>query len=214
MFGWFRSQQKHVHEVPGMVWRDEVLKYRGLLHKIKNDRQNYAAVLTFAHFEPNLVQLEGRLRDAQVTFNAFQSHFALRSDGQAPLLLGLRQRLPYRQIAAERPDMSQRIMIHVIDRHPLPKSEELMADFAASLPYAVTLMRHISLEDPLIQTFTSEKIVDFLHSHFGRADYIQHKMIDRAIASTQRKVAKRVERERPAETCEAWFERNLPDGFD
>jgi len=109
-------------------------------------------------------------------------------------------------------DTSATIDIIVDERHPLPSVDERLEQFAGELPCRCRFVRHLSLEDPVINIFAGEWVQNVLKQLGMREDEaIESQMVSRRIKQAQRKIEGRSFGSADAESAERWLEKKCPE---
>ena len=92
--------------------------------------------------------------------------------------------------------------------YPLPGREGRVAE---SFSNAKTKWCFASLEDPLFKAFGMENVATLMET-LGMKDSecVEHKFVDKAIASAQKKLEAKVKNEQQAGSDEEWFQKNMP----
>lgn len=72
-----------------------------------------------------------------------------------------------------------------------------------------TITFYISLEDPLMQIFNSDRIMGIMKGlGIDENDAIEHQMISKSIVKAQKKLAKKIRFEQQYDKEETWYRKN------
>lgn len=107
-------------------------------------------------------------------------------------------------------DAAPAISILQCHHHPLPTEDARVTDFAAALGSTVQMTVFTSLDHPLLRHFAGKEIQKTLRMLGMKEDEaVTHRMVTRQLSNAQRRIAAKVPAPERADTCEAWFERNV-----
>jgi len=98
-------------------------------------------------------------------------------------------------------------MIVFVEHYPFRKKE--LEVFSKLVLAEVPVLS--ALDEPIMMFFGGEKVIDLM-KRLGMKDDepIGHSMVTKSISSAQRKIAEKVEIEKPASSPSQWFALNLP----
>ena len=103
--------------------------------------------------------------------------------------------------------------ILVPEMYPTSGREALVGEFAAGLPFEVTVTLYASLQSPLMRMFGSEKIVALMHRlGINENERLEHPFLADSLRAVQRRIEGQIQQETPAASQREWFELNLPEG--
>lgn len=131
---------------------------------------------------------------------------ASRSDGALVLALG--EMLDSERARA---GMERRRVVSLIvtERHPLPRHDRRILEFARSLPYRVRLGYFISLQDPLVSPFLGEWTEMLLEQWgFNEANLITSDLVTRRLDRARARLEKQIAQEVLCESPLDWLRRN------
>jgi hypothetical protein len=105
--------------------------------------------------------------------------------------------------------------ILMMGHYPIPDRESnIIGSIALALKGKFTLSFWISLEDPLMKAFGSDRIVSVMESLGMKEDEcIEHSMVTKSIERARKKIAEKVRMETECASAETWFETNLKQGL-
>ena len=199
LFDWFRGPPTNVTVLPDVIWLTKSAKLDGLAKTVSEalaGPEPPDAVLLVAHFRDCLDDLQ-KLVDG----DRIAGPVGIVSAGD----LGGRT-------AGMSLDESRKILIVVCERHPLRTHDDGIGEFAAGLPCRSRLVHHVSLDDPLMKASAGAWVTNTLRNLGMKEDApIESPMVARRIKAAQDKLADRCRSDHPADSAEAWMERNCPE---
>ena len=191
------GKRTNVNVVPDVIWLNNTAKLKGIRKDVVAQRSSGAVgLLLVAHFEDVLEQL---------------FKIAADNDNNFPIKVSLAKDLSTDLVAEWQFDESATVAIIVGERHPLPKHDDEVLQFAESLPVQARLIRHVSLEDPLMKAFAGEWVKKTLQS-LGMAEdeAIESQMVSRRIKAAQQKIEKEAFGDSDAGSAAEWLAANVP----
>lgn len=115
--------------------------------------------------------------------------------------------------AAAEPNPLAQAAILVPEMYPTSGREARVGEFAAGLPFEVSITLYTSLQAPLMQMFGSEKIVALMHRlGMDTAACLEYPFLSDSLRAAQRRIDSRIQQDASAASQREWFERNLPGG--
>lgn len=197
LFDWFTSPPSNVTVLDDVIWLTKKAKFKGITQAVVgsltgNDRPH--TMILVAHFHDCLDELQKISESVAVS---------------RPIIVASADALQSTRTSTISSDQARPIQIIVGERHPLLSHEDVILEFARSLPCRCRLVHHVSLEDPLMRAFSGEWVEGILKS-LGMAEdeAIESKMVARQIKAAQQKLAGQCMTDFPAESAEKWMERN------
>lgn len=196
-FGGGGSKRSNVNVLPDVIWLNNAAKLNGVRKDVVAQRGSGAVgVLLVAHFEDVFEQL---------------FKIAAENGTNIPMKVSLAKDLSTDLVAEWQFDESAAVAIIVGERHPLPKHDDEVLQFAESLPVQARLIRHISLEDPLMKAFAGEWVKNLLGKMGMPEDKaIESQMVSRRIKAAQQKIEKEAFGDSDARSAAEWMDANVP----
>lgn len=191
------SKRTNVEVIPDVIWLNTSAKLKGIKKDVVAQRSLGATgILLVAHFEDVLVQL----------FKIAAEH-----DDNIPIKVSLAKDLSPNLVSEWSANESATIAVVVGERHPLPKHDDEVLQFAETLPIQTLLIRHLSLEDPLLKTFNGEWVAGTLQRLGMKEDEaIASDMVSRRIGTAQKKIEKAAFGDSDANSAAEWMAANVP----
>lgn len=196
-FGGGSGKPSNVNVIPDVIWLNTSAKLNGIRKDVVAQRSlGVAGVLLVAHFDDVLDEL---------------FKVAAENDNNIPIKVSLAKDLSSDLVSEWSANPSATIAIIVGERHPLPKHDDEVQQFAESLPVQALLIRHVSLEDPLMKAFAGEWVKNML-GRLGMSDdeAIESNMVSRRIQAAQRKIEKEAFGDSDARSAAEWMAANVP----
>lgn len=188
MFGLFKS--KNEIKVKDIVWKNEIIKYKSILEKIKD----LDKVVLFYFFEDTKSEI---IRYFPV--DSFTEHvtspekIAIVHANSILKDLSLQGRMPI-----------------FIEHFPSYKTEQEILNHLLNNLSLKEITFYVSLEDELMKNFGSERIVQMLEKMGYKDDEaIEHSMVSKSIQNAQKKIDEQVVYETSARNSKDWFKMNL-----
>lgn len=195
-FDWLKGEKGKVEVANDRVWLSQQAKSDGIRREINEalaDPTGPCAIVAVAHFEDCLNQLRSVVADFD----------------QDRFLVTLADALSGREPADVVTDESRSILIVVGERHPLRSHDDVILNFARSLPCRCRVVHHLSLEDGVMMCFAGEWLEGVLRRMGMKDDeVISSRMISRRIRLAQDKIANAATSDPPAASADEWFQVN------
>lgn len=199
LLDWFMSPKSNVEEVEDFIWINAEAKRAGVIRSVTEALDSHhspTVVLIVTHFTDCLQEMR-QVLDA----NGIDDPrvFAL----QAGNLEKARSSL----VALAD---SQSVELIVPERHPLPKQDDAIVEFARQCKCRFRITHHLSLDDPLLQVFAGDWIRSVLERlGMTEEEPITSRMVSRRIRMAQQKLSRNVIDESISESAEAWLQENV-----
>lgn len=193
----FGNKRTNCDIAPDKIWLSTDAKFAGIAKDAaKRSTQQTAAILLVAHFPDTLA----RLQEIAANSTSAPTTAALATNLTPDLATGLHL------------DASTTIEFIVAERHPLASVDAHVETFAASLPCRCRLVHHLSLDDPLMQTFAGGWIGQLLENlGMEENECLESKMISRRIRQAQQKLESKAFGNTPAASAAEWMAKNCPN---
>lgn len=191
------GKRSNVNVVPDVIWLNNTAKLKGIRKDVVAQRSLGAVgVLLVAHFSDVVDQL---------------CRIAAENCNHIPIKVSLAKDLSTDLVSEWSVNELATVAVIVGERHPLPKHDDEVLQFAESLPVQTRLIRHVSLEDPLMKAFAGEWVEKTLRS-MGMAEdeAIESQMVSRRIKAAQQKIAKEAFGDSDASSAAEWLDANVP----
>ena len=197
LFGGGSGKRSNVNVVPDVIWLNHTAKLKGIRKDVVAQSGSGAVgLLLVAHFPDVLEQL---------------FKIAAENGTHIPVKVSLAKDLSTDLVSEWSVNESATVAVIIGERHPLPKHDDVILQFAESLPVQVRLIRHVSLEDPLMKAFAGEWVENLLR-RMGMAEdeAIESKMVSRRIKAAQQKIEKEAFGDSDAQSAAEWMDANVP----
>ena len=191
------SKSSNVTVIPDVIWLNTSAKFKGIRKDVVAQKGlGVAGVLLVAHFDDVLEQL----------FKIAAEH-----GNNIPIKVSLAKDLSTDLVAEWQTDGSSTIAVIAGERHPLPKHDDEVLQFTESLPNPSRLIRHVSLEDPLMKAFAGEWVENMLRKlGMDENEAIESNMVSRRIKAAQQKIASEAFGDSDANSAAEWLAANVP----
>lgn len=192
-----KRKPSNVSVIPDVIWLNTSAKLKGIRKDVVAQRSlGVAGILLVAHFDDVLEQLH---------------KIATENGNNIPIRVSLAKDLATDLVSEWSASESATIAIIVGERHPLPKHDDEVQQFAENLPVQVRLIRHVSLEDPLMKAFAGEWVKNLLGKMgMSEDEAIESNMVSRRIKAAQQKIEKEAFGDSDAPSAEEWMAANVP----
>ena len=190
------SKSSNVTVIPDVIWLNNTAKLKGIRNEVVAQRgQGAVGVLLVAHFPDVLKEL----------YQIAAEH------PNTPIKVSLAKDLSTDLVAEWQTDGSSTIAVIAGERHPLPKHDDEVLQFTESLPNPSRLIRHVSLEDPLMKAFAGEWVENMLRKlGMDENEAIESNMVSRRIKAAQQKIASEAFGDSDANSAAEWLAANVP----
>jgi preprotein translocase subunit SecA len=207
MFSLFRKQKKL--SFPDKVWKtDEIMWKQVATEALQTLKRNEIPLVVF-FFQEDLERFDRYLSSLQVPFIRFSAAtfgneqatvFTLRAHSIESLTGQL----------TRRPGKGKLIFLF-IGHYPLPAFEtKILQKITDASGNEFSLSFWISLDDPLMKTFGSDRILSIMESLGMKDDEcIEHPMVTKSIFRARGKISNQVKNEIEAASAREWFEKNI-----
>ena len=191
------GKRSNVNVIPDVISVNNSAKLNGIRKDVvAQGSSGTVGVLLVAHFPDVLDQLY---------------RIAAENGTHIPIKVSLAKELSTDLVAKWQFDESATVAVIVGERHPLPKHDDEVLQFAESLPHQVRLIRHVSLEDPLMKAFAGEWVEKTLRSLGMKEDEaIESQLVSRRIKAAQQKIEKEAFGDSDANSAAKWMAANVP----
>ena len=198
LFDWLKGPQTTA-QTEDLIWLTRQAKFAAVQREVADalaDPDGFDAIFVVAHFQDCLDEIQSLATDAGWDQDRV---FVTKSDTLEA------------QAGQAAADPSLRILITVVERHPLPSHDDALRDFARSLSSQCRFVQHVSLEDSLLRLFAGDWVEQVLRQlGMQENDAIESRMVARRIRTAQEKIAARARGDAPAESAAAWLKENCP----
>ncbi|QEG22814.1 hypothetical protein MFFC18_26990 [Mariniblastus fucicola] len=139
-----------------------------------------------------------------VTIDWFRDHANAAGDQVRLLLADLAEPLV---LDPESPFESElRVAMMVVERHPFGPRDDLVVEFASSLPAKVELGYFLALDDVLVQTMVPPQMIDLLKAMgLQEHDLISSSMVTKRLQKLIERTSRETKEDRVAESATDWF---------
>ena len=191
------GKRSNVEVIPDVIWLNNTAKLKGIRKDVVAQGSSGAVgLLLVAHFPDVLEQL---------------FKIAAENGNHIPIKVSLAKDLSTDLVSEWSVNESATVAVIVGERHPLPKHDDEVLQFAESLPHQVRLIRHVSLEDPLMKAFAGEWVENLLRRMGMKEDEaIESNMVSRRIKAAQQKIEKEAFGDSDANSAAEWLAANVP----
>ena len=188
----FGSKKKEITRTD-FVWKNEYAKYKGILKFIDKTK----SIIFVYYFNETKKQITQLIETMQLEFSS-DIHV------QKKITITLAENLLDAKI-----DVTNSVF-YFIEHHPSFATEQKILNYLANDLKVAEVIFHISLQEPLLHYFGSDKIVPMLERiGFDENEPLQHAMISRSIVNAQQKVDEKNPNAIETDTAANWFEINL-----
>ncbi|MEM9410550.1 MAG: hypothetical protein AAGA30_05520 [Planctomycetota bacterium] len=168
-------------------------------------------LLLIVHFPDTFAELQDVLAEWEFDYQILDHRISpidLKSQGHFKLVLGLAELLidENHHCTAE---SDQKLSVIVAERHPSGKYDARLESYFRSARIRIDLGYLLSFEDATLKSIVNEsalKIFDMFG--MGENELVTSNMISRRIDRSQKRIAREVISNHPAESAEAWLKRN------
>ena len=167
-------------------------------------------VLIVYHFPDTFESLKARLDDMRVPWAQYQGDISglLGKATAEAIVVASTELMPAANPPAQR-DATRPVTLFVVGMHPILRGEERVDLFAEHLPFAVTIVRHIAIDEAPMRIFAGELTVSMLKM-LGMKDEeaISDPRITAAVRRAQERIEKKQMNDRPARSAGEWMRVN------
>jgi hypothetical protein len=200
LFDWLKRDDGNVEIGEDRVWITAEAKLAGIASQVldadKRANKPFATILV-AHFANVLQQLQTLIEDGQ--------------SGDNRVLVALAETLDPRAAPLTHFEQSGWLQIVVAERHPLRSHDEAIIEFARTLPCRCRVVRHLSLDDPVVRIFAGDSVKQLLgRLGMSEDEAIESRMVSRRILDAVKKIEQRAAGDLPAGSAEEWLQLNCP----
>ena len=206
MFGFFKKKK-------GIVPTDKVLrtsleKTKLLLSDITTYLNAQQPVCVLYYFRDSKEELEKLFEDNEISYSESGS----RMFSKSVLILSAKEAsrsIRYQSEIKQHADKNNAKILFA-EHYPVFSTEnKFIETISTSFENKPEICFYVSLQEPLLATFSSEKIILILDKMgYKEGGIIQHKMISKSIIKIQKKVEEYISVENEADSAQQWFERN------
>ena len=202
---------------------DVASKYVWLERWVRHLVADHRPVLVIAHFPDTFLQLAQALDACSIDYRVLDRPGNGRHSGfprfdqeidccitLAGLLIGDREATPA-GFSLEPDELPARLAAIVIERHPMPGRDRELERALRRAPVSVELGYLLSFDDPLLNRALGDgyrQLMEQLGLQSGHI--VSSHMSARALRRSLGRLARRISRERPADSIGDWLEKNCP----
>jgi hypothetical protein len=202
LFDWFKSTSSNVTVQDDVIWLTQQAKLSGIRQAVSHrlaEHDGPVAIILVAQFPDCLDELQKIIEEVGNSDTLIAASAESLKKGTASMMSF---------------DESQIIEILAAERHPLLSHDQAVLEFAQALPCRCSLLHHLSLEDPVVRAICGEWVEGILKK-LGMAEdeAIESKMMARRIKSAQQKLGEKCFTDYPADSAQAWLERNCSEAM-
>jgi hypothetical protein len=215
-------KRKRVTREEDKVWYTTLAKWKGISDEILQGREKSFLIITVAHFEKTLEELEKYFSVIHLKYKTLDDLFNLPPDrfeqeGIRTILM-LSERVgelrKFDSLFGEYPSSEKNLRLIVAEPYPVPGRDEEVSAFASELPYRVILCTHVSLDEPFMKRLGSGRTLEmFKKLGWNEKDSLRHPAITAAIRKGQRQIRRKAMGDQRVRSAEEWFYYNCP-GLD
>jgi hypothetical protein len=243
VFGLFKKKQpsRDTKPIPHYsVWLTQLGKINGLLADLKIRLESKRAVIVVTHFADTFEQLNQLMAPAPIQFKVLDQSpvrkHVLPGDDGGPAMYLLHSEQLLGESMPDNIDVGNgagKVAEHgavgglgvetgghdaatviIAEIHGSAERNERVEWLIEALPFEVEVLRHVWMEEPVMQSFVGEKTMEFLEQMgISEHERVEHPMVDGAINRALDLMGKKVRSEQPAKTAEQWMRLNLPEGI-
>jgi hypothetical protein len=207
-------------------------KINGLLADLKIRLESKRAVIVVTHFADTFEQLNQLMAPAPIQFKVLdqspvRKHVLPGDDGGPAMYLLHSEQL----LGESMPDNIEAssgaggengsetgghdaATVIIAELHGSAERNERVEWLIEALPFEVEVLRHVWMEEPVMQSFVGDTTMEFLEQMgISEHERVEHPMVDGAINRALDLMGKKVRSEQPAKTAEQWMRLNLPEGI-
>lgn len=201
------------------IWSTTPAKWRGMTAEIFQEGEKSFLILTVAHFEKTLEELEKYFRSIHLHYKTLDDLFNLPPDRfrqeEIRTILLLSERVgelrKFDFLFREYRSSDKKLHMIVSELYPVPSHDEELSAFASGLSCRATLCTHISLDEPFMKRFgTGRSLEVFKKLGWNENDCLRHAVISKAIRKGQKKVRQKAMGDQRVGSAEEWFHYNCP----
>jgi len=196
LFDWFTNPRGNVKSLPDVIWVTRQAKFDGILRAVFGklaERNRPAAIILVAQFGDCLNDLRA-LVDKLPASNAVSFIAAEKLS-----------KIGTPQVS----DESQSVLIIVAERHPLRLHDDAILEFARGLACRAIVVFHVSLDDAVMRKLAGPWVKAVLAKlGHGEDRPIESPVVAGQLRKAQQKMASACTSDHPADSADAWIERN------
>ena len=205
------------------IWSTTPAKWKGIADEILQEGEKSFLILTVAHFEKTLEELEKYFRGLDLKHKTMDDLFDLPPDrfqqeGIRTILLPsdrVGELRKFDSLFQESRSSEKNLRMILSEPYPIPGRDEELSAFAGGLPCRATLCPHVSLDEPFMERFGSGRILGiFKKLGWDEKDCLRHTAISKAIRKAQKKIQQKAMGDQRVRSAEEWFYYNCPGQSD
>lgn len=200
LWSWLTGGKRQI-EQSEMIWLTNRARLEGICHTLQEKSRNCQLLIVTSHFSDRLGEMRKLLnrdstpfREADHLLRPGDIHREISGQNAAAILLAPASQLVSDEPPVSKGDPSYRIVVLLVECHPMRLFDERIEQFAAAIPYEVELQSFLALDDAGMKMFAGEWVRDVLTKLGMKEDEaITSSMIARRLKGAQRKVEERYE---------------------
>jgi hypothetical protein len=172
MFESFFGNKKNEIKVTDFIWKNDYAKYKGIIKYIDKSK----SIVFVFYFDETKNQITQLIETIQLEYSS-DIHL------QKKITITQAEKLLDAKI-----DITNSI-IYFIEHHPSFATEQKVLNYLSNELKVKEVIFHISLQEPLLHYFGSDKIVPMLERiGFDENEPLQHSLITKSIINAQKKI--------------------------
>ena len=189
--------------------------WNALQRTVNSEQHALKSIWLVTHFTDTFTTLQDRLdswgREYDVVAAPIDANALERSNLLSPssFKLVLAEMIPDAFPNMLEVNRDQTIAMIVLERHPHPKYDDRIVEFAKSLPCLVEFGHYLSLDDEVVKTVISETTLTILKQlGMDEHELITTSMVSRRMNVTLGRNAEEYSGDQPADSAKEWLELN------
>ena len=195
------------------VWKNERSKKRSFINAVMESGKKLITV----HFSDELSKVTSILEENSLNYSKIdKSHLSWESlENQFrshDRLIIITSELPENsppEYKNKRPSLGFKTLCWEL--YPIPKRDEMLSNYIASLPFKSELNYFVSLDEPMLELYNSANILAMLENlGYQENEELAHPFLTSTFFKAQKKIAKKVTGDSSAPNSGEWLKRNYP----
>ncbi len=203
------------------VWSASPAKFLDLVEQVRESHSRGEFPLTIFHFRDAGKAAAAALSGAGIRLQPITDFAQLpveasRMGSSEATALMCSETIPFsvRQEASQprkHPELPP-IAIHLVGHHPAPERDHDVLNLDRALHHPMTFTSYVALDEPWLRPFGIERVRKMMTIlGLDENSLIESQQVSASLRSAQKRLGKHVHRELPAESCEEWMQKNLPE---
>ncbi len=209
---WFKKAPKS-KRLEDKVYLNEKSKYAAIKEELKQKLKTPPPLIVIYFFDETKNKIINMLEEQQIKYrleNEFAGDIQISNDAEIIVIKAKTLNKVYTIKQNQNKTEKQAIDFLFVEHYPIFSKEETVLNKIDLLTnYSALIMFYISLDEPLLRIFGSERITMMMQKlGLTESECIEHSFVTKSIINAQKKIEKKIINETETISQEDWFKKH------